>query len=48
MAELLMVHYPDERADALEHLDFALGEFKEMKMQPYIEKAQTLKERECA
>jgi len=44
MAELLLEHYPDERQDALEHLDFAIGEFKEMKMKPYIEKTQTLKE----
>jgi len=44
MAELLLEHYPDERDEALEHLDFSLEEFKEMKMKPYIEKAQALKE----
>jgi len=44
MAELLLEHYPEEHAEALEHLDFALEEFKEMKMKPYIEKAQALKE----
>jgi len=37
-------HYPDDRDEALEHLDFALEEFKEMKMKPYIEKAGALKE----
>jgi len=44
MAELLLEHYPDERDEALEHLDFAIEEFKEMKMKPYIEKAEALKE----
>jgi hypothetical protein len=36
--------YPDEKAEALKHLDFAIGEFKEMKMQPALERA--LKQRE--
>ena len=31
-----MEHYPDERADAPEHLDFAITEFREMKMQPSL------------
>ncbi len=39
LAELLLVHYPDEKAEALEHLDFAIGEFREMKMQPSLERA---------
>lgn len=39
LAELLMVHYPDESATAIEHLDFAIGEFREMKMQPSLERA---------
>jgi len=43
MTELLLYHYPEERADAVEHLDFAINEFREMKMQPYLEKAQVLK-----
>ena len=29
----------NERAEALEHLDFAIGEFREMKMQPALERA---------
>ena len=37
--ELLLEHYPDERTDALEHLDFAISEFREMKMQPSLERA---------
>lgn len=39
LAELLLEHYPDERAEAMEHLDFALGEFRDMKMQPSLERA---------
>lgn len=39
LAELLLEHYPDERAEALEHLEFAIGEFREMKMQPSLERA---------
>jgi hypothetical protein len=39
LAELLLEHYPDERAPAIEHLDFAIGEFREMKMQPSLERA---------
>ena len=45
LAELLLDHYPDERAEALEHLDTALAEFSDMKMQPYLERAVSLKER---
>jgi tetratricopeptide (TPR) repeat protein len=39
LAELLLEHYPDEKADALEQLDFAIKEFREMKMQPSLERA---------
>jgi len=39
LAELLLEHYPDEKRDALEHLDFAIKEFREMKMQPSLERA---------
>src|SRR3972149_8250810 len=39
LAELLLEHYPDERVEALEHLDFAISEFREMKMQPSLERA---------
>jgi hypothetical protein len=39
LAELLLEHYPEERAAAIEHLDFAIGEFREMKMQPWLERA---------
>ena len=43
LAELLLEHYPAERTSAIEHLDFAIGEFHEMKMQPSLEKAEALK-----
>ena len=45
LTELLLEHYPEERAEALEHLDFAISELHEMKMKPSLEKAQALKER---
>jgi hypothetical protein len=44
LAELLLDHYPDEKIEALEHLDFAIRELREMKMQPSLERA--LKQRE--
>ena len=37
-------NYPEERGNALEHLDFAIGEFREMKMQPSLERALRHKE----
>jgi len=45
LAELLRTHYPDEKAVALGHLDFAVGELREMKMQQALERA--LKQREA-
>jgi hypothetical protein len=39
LAELLMEHYPSEKKEALEHLDVAIKEFREMKMQPSLERA---------
>ncbi len=39
LAELLLEHYPDDKSEALEHLDFAINEFREMKMQPSLERA---------
>ncbi|MCH8973509.1 MAG: AAA family ATPase [Chloroflexi bacterium] len=43
LAELLLDHYPDERAEAIEHLDFAIAEFREMKMRPSLEKSEALR-----
>jgi tetratricopeptide (TPR) repeat protein len=39
LAEVLLEHYPDERAAAIKHLDFAIAEFRDMKMQPALERA---------
>jgi tetratricopeptide (TPR) repeat protein len=44
LAELLLERYPDEKKDALDHLDFAIKEFREMKMQPSLERALRHKE----
>jgi hypothetical protein len=43
-AELLLANYPEERIAATEHLDFAVTEFGEMKMQPALERALKHKE----
>jgi len=39
LAELLLEHYPAEKKEALEHLDFAIKEFREMKMPNWLERA---------
>lgn len=39
LAELLLDHFPVERDQALAHLDFAIMEFREMKMRPALERA---------
>jgi tetratricopeptide (TPR) repeat protein len=39
LAELLLEHYPDELAEPQGHLDFAIAEFREMKMRPALERA---------
>ncbi|MFQ6028614.1 MAG: AAA family ATPase, partial [Dehalococcoidia bacterium] len=39
LAELLLVHYPEGPGEAMEHLDFAIAEFRDMKMQPSLERA---------
>jgi hypothetical protein len=39
LAELLLEHYPDEKAEAIDYLDFAIKGFREMKMQPSLERA---------
>ena len=43
LAELLLEYYPNERAEALDHLDTALAEFRDMKMQPSLERVLALK-----
>jgi tetratricopeptide (TPR) repeat protein len=42
LAELLLQHYPEEKTAAVEHLNFAVNEFRELKMQPSLERAQKL------
>jgi hypothetical protein len=44
LAELLLEHYPGKKKEALEHLDFSIKEFREMKMQPSLERALRHKE----
>jgi eukaryotic-like serine/threonine-protein kinase len=39
LAEFLLERYPAEKKEALEHLDFAIKEFREMKMRPSLERA---------
>ena len=34
LAELLLEHYPDERAEALDHLDFAIAELRDIRCSP--------------
>jgi uncharacterized protein (DUF924 family) len=39
LAELMLDYYPKERAEAIAHLNFAIDEFRVMKMQPSLERA---------
>jgi hypothetical protein len=39
MAELLLAGSPEEQLEGQGHLDFAIGELREMKMQPALERA---------
>ena len=39
LAELLLDHYPDEHDTAIEHLDIAIAESQEMRVQPALEPA---------
>ena len=43
LAALQLQHFPEERIEAQEHLEFAISEFKEMKMKPSLEKAINLR-----
>jgi DNA-binding NarL/FixJ family response regulator len=42
-AELLLEHYPRERAEATAHLDFATSEFEALGMQPALARALRLR-----
>jgi hypothetical protein len=39
LAELLLEHYPQEKSEAIAHLDFVIPEFRDMKMNTYLERA---------
>ncbi len=39
LAELLLEFYPEEKAEAIKHLDFAIKEFRDIKMQTFLERA---------
>ena len=43
LAQLMLDHYPSERAEAIEHLDFSIAEFREMRMAPSLERAEALR-----
>ena len=44
LAELLLEHCVNEKKEVLDHLDFAVKEFQDMKMQPSLERALRHKE----
>jgi hypothetical protein len=44
LAELLLEHCPQEKSDAIAHLDFAIAEFRDMKMQSWLEKAELFRQ----
>ncbi|MGA3086100.1 MAG: hypothetical protein ABSE95_15110 [Thermodesulfobacteriota bacterium] len=44
LVELLLNHYPQEKSEAIAHLDFVIPEFRDMKMQTYLERALRHKE----
>ena len=44
LAELLLEQYPQEKSEAIAHLDFAIKEFRQMKMTTYLEQALRHKE----
>jgi class 3 adenylate cyclase len=45
IAELLLAHYAAERDAARDHLEFAIAEFREMGMEPSLERALRVRER---
>ncbi len=44
LAELLLKHYPQEKSEAIAALDFVIPEFRDMKMNTYLERALRHKE----
>ena len=41
LAKVLLDDRPEQREQALEHLDLAIGKFQAMKMQPSLERARS-------
>jgi hypothetical protein len=44
LAELVLEHYPQRNSEAIAYLDFAIGEFRDMKIEPSLERALRHKE----
>jgi hypothetical protein len=44
LTELLLEQYPKEKSEAIAHLDFVILEFRDMKMNTYLERALRHKE----
>ena len=44
LAELLLKHFPQEKSGAIAHLDFVIPEFRDKKMNTYLERALRHKE----
>jgi hypothetical protein len=44
LAELLLEHYPQEKSETIAQLDFAIPEFRDIKMNTYLERALRHKE----
>jgi hypothetical protein len=39
LAEPLLKHHPQEKSEAFAHLDFVIPEFRDMKMDTYLERS---------
>jgi hypothetical protein len=44
LAELHLKQYPQEKSEAIAHLDFAIAKFRDIKMQPSLERSLRHKE----
>ena len=44
LAEFLLKYFPQEKSEAIAHLDFVVPEFRDMKMNTYLERALRHKE----
>ena len=39
LAKLVLEHYAQENSETVAHLDFAIGEFRDMRTEPSLERA---------